>query len=380
MGLDQDASGALWLQITREVTRAAGANRWVSRKEQRRLGPFLFRVAERLREEGGRGARVRSDLLVDRAVAEVQAAWRRARGWLTPEEQAAVAEADPEIGAWTAAVAATLGQDPVRSWFDAFPFATQRFAEEGLPDGRRVDARKGRAGRRGLPEALRDAFDFYHRAEAADLGSVSLHEGSVGGMALWAIFVTTDGDDAYLEVRDADGTLREGARLLAGSIVAWDQFPGQVRLAPFWLRLDQPKHEEGLSEDFERAQAGQPSLGFKGELRIPDGRLVAREGVLVALDLGGFVLAPGLRPWVFAAFSWLWEVHLRHRAGPPGPSGGTVVEIRSNGVLSVGPFLRRPTKQTFRVADWRDIDDGSYVLYFDSRATRPVLRIVQFDN
>jgi hypothetical protein len=67
--------------------------------------------------------------------------------------------------------------------------------------------------RAGLPAALLEAHDFYVQQIAAqDLGSVHGVTLRVGEQMTFAIAVTTDGDDGWLEIYARDGTLLAAGR------------------------------------------------------------------------------------------------------------------------------------------------------------------------
>jgi hypothetical protein len=386
-----EAARALRTLIEQNARAAADENVLVAREEEGALHPFLRRVAGLIRQEGGPGARVYVDALVERAVGEALAAWARhnppenARDavFLALDEIAAVERDDPDLGDLTRqARALALGGgvglvEAARAWFDAFDWEGSRFSEVSLPEGRRVDARVGQPGRVGLPASVLGAFDFYYRAEQEDFGSASLHHGRIGGHALWAVYTSTDGDEAFLEVLDEAGATVTGARFLGGGPV-WDEFPGRVRLAALWVRFEDYDNEEGYSEPEEREAEGQPPQDWAGEVRIDQGTIAHTGGLIGPIDLGDVVLTPTQRAVAFAAFEHLWGVHLRHTV----PGEDRVIELgpRRQGVLVIGAFKRPTDGETYQVADWRDIDDGSFVLYFEVGKWGPLLRVEQFDN
>lgn len=336
-----EAEALLGTLLRREVARAGG-NRWVSRKEQAALPAGLDTIADDIRLENGPGARVRADALVDRATVELLSAF----------------------GGQT---------DRIRDWFEAFDFATRRFSAESLPEGGRVDAREGQLERKGVPAGVLAAFDFWIRIERADIGSVSLHQGRLADRDVWVVFVTNDGEQGALEVLDPSGATLEGATLLQGRIVSWDVFPRQSRLVAWVLALDGPSFEDGLSEVDERSAAGQVPMDYQGDGELDEGTLRGVADLLTRVELP-VALPASDRDLVYAAFSHLWSAHLRFRAEDD------ITPLRGNGRLRYGRFTRCTTGRTYWVADWRDIDDGSYVLYFEADAVRPVLSTVQFDN
>lgn len=367
---------------------AADENTLIARDEQSDLHPYLRRIADELRADGGPGARVHVDALVDRAVHDALGVWNRHNPpgpgrdslFLSLDEIDAISDEDPDLGAFTRAVrqhvlvpSVTLGAR-ARAWFDAFPWHAQSFVRTSLPEGRRVDARIGRPDRGLAPPEVVDAFDYYYRLEQADLGSVTLHAGALDGDVIWAVYATTDGDDRYLEVLDDGGNIVAGARFLADT-VAWDTFPGHTRLARLWTSLDRYAYEEGLHEPKERLDAGQPPWGWRGAYQTLEGALHPRGALLDRVDFGASPPPDDLRDLAVAAFEYLWDVHLRHTV-----TGDAPVRLGhgSQGVLTVGSFAR--IDGTYLAADWRDIDDGSYVLYFQRTPLGLQLKIQQYDN
>ncbi|MCA9690302.1 MAG: hypothetical protein KC636_11880 [Myxococcales bacterium] len=388
----EEAARALRAFLEENARAAADENTLVARDEEPALHPLLRRHADALRREGGSGARVRVDALVERAFAEATATWARhnppehARDarYLALDEIAAIEAEDPELGALTRELRARLLAPSsaalvaaAQAWFNAFDFDAARFAEVSLPAGARIDARVGQPERAGVPAAARAAFDFYYRLEARDIGGVSLHHGVIEGHELWAIYATTDGDDAYLEVLNAAGATVTGARMLA-SRIAWDEFPGRARLAALWTRLDGYAHEEGYSEPEERAQAGQPPRTWAGEAQLTEGAIDHDDALMGAVSFGAIDLTDAQRSLAIAALEVLWDVHLRHTVG--GEARPVELGPQRQGVLTIGPFTRATTGETFATAAWRDIDDGSFVLYFDEGPFGLRLRVSQFDN
>jgi len=79
-----------------------------------------------------------------------------------------------------------------------------------------------------------------------------------------------------------------------------------------------------------------------------------------------------------AALQYLWSESLKHRViGSQDPS-----EFGSSreGTLTLGSFTK-PDGKTYEVADWQDIDDGSFTLEFDrTQEGRLKLAISQLSN
>lgn len=74
------------------------------------------------------------------------------------------------------------------------------------------------------PIAARMAAEFYDECIAQqDLGSVSIFHPIVDDISTYAVYVTTDGDDGWLEVYADDGTLFGAARYYLELIVWGNQ-------------------------------------------------------------------------------------------------------------------------------------------------------------
>jgi hypothetical protein len=72
-----------------------------------------------------------------------------------------------------------------------------------------------------LPAEVRAAFDFYfHRVEQEDWGSVAVYRVQTDILETYAVRVTTDGDDGWLEVYDLQGNLLGAGRTYI-ELVAW---------------------------------------------------------------------------------------------------------------------------------------------------------------
>jgi hypothetical protein len=74
-----------------------------------------------------------------------------------------------------------------------------------------------------VPKSVTDAFDFYYsKVEEKDLGSVWVYKVEVDGKATYAIRVSTDGDDGWLELFDQDGENLGSARTYI-EIILWGE-------------------------------------------------------------------------------------------------------------------------------------------------------------
>lgn len=381
-----EVAAALLNLLSTEARTAADENILVAREEQADLGPWLRRWADALRVEGGKGTRVRADVLVERAHREAMQIWERHIGtsaqdarWLAKDEIEAVERDDAVLGSLTwqarqAVLDADLPTDelsPITTFFDGLLQRGEQLSEVGLPAGTRLDARPGRPEREGVPDAVLQALDCYYRMEAQDWGTSRLYKGELG-QVVWVVRATSDGDGGWLDVFDAHGAWLAGRRE-HGTAWSWDRFPHRTRLASTWTAFDQPVYEEGMSEPDERAAAGQPPMDWEAEAVVAAGYLTHQGGFLDAVDID---VPEQWRALAVAAFDHLWGVHLfyaseRDRPMPLGPSG--------QGRMRLGHWTKNDG-QTYLTADWRDIDDGSYVLYFlaDQHGLR--LAIVQFDN
>jgi hypothetical protein len=83
----------------------------------------------------------------------------------------------------------------------------------------------------GLPASVRESYAyFYTNVEEQDWGSARIYEHELGGEKVYAVTVTTDGDDGYIEAFDA-----QGEPLLSGTTgygaTGWDDDFGAVRSA-----------------------------------------------------------------------------------------------------------------------------------------------------
>ena len=383
--------------FTTNATAAAEENVLVAKDEADRLLPYLFRIQKAMREEGGPGTRIRVDDLVPRAMSEAVKVWEQVNPskwsldhkWLALDEVADIEKIDAELGSVTrqavekarADRAQAEGGGAAASWrelVDAWDCGRESLHEHDLPGGERLDAREGQPARAGLPTGVVAAFDFYQRAVAAEWGTLTLHRATVGGEVGYLLYLDGAEQRAFVEILNAEGTTTDGARLHADQILGWDEFPGRVRLSKPLTTLGEIIDEEGLSEPEERAAAGQPPQRWEGEVRLDGTSLFHVQGdELGRIDFGAIALTHELRELAVAALDHLWRLPLRY-----GIHGDEPVKIgpRDAGVLTVGPFTRPTTGTTYQVANWRDIDDASFVLYYERDEHGLRLAISQFDN
>jgi len=367
-----DAHSALRTVLRERTQAAAGNNTVLSKEESARLDPFLRKAEQELRAEAGKGARVSVDKLVDRAMLNADKVWNQfnppGKGadstFLSQDELKQVERADPSLGELSRLAylrAGKSGQDAatvVRGFFDRFDF-TDRALRTNLPGSVRLDARPGMAGRQGVPTEVLKGFDAFYRAEEQDWATVSLNKAKLGGQDIYAVYVTTDGDDSALEVYTTAGKPLASARLNADKILEWDSFFGRGRLDASFLQIDNPQITEGYSEPAERAAAGQIPAEWRGDVKVDSGRIHHAMGMFVNADLpAAFTLEQ--RQVATAAFELIWDHVLTHRR-----EGDAPLDMARQGSLQVGTFTRPTDGKSFLVANWNDIDDASHTFYFD---------------
>lgn len=379
------AKTALQELLTEDAHKQAGGNVLVSKSEGKGLDPANRRAELALRAEGGKGTRVRADEVAARAAQDVAQVWDqvnvRGEHVLSKAEVQAIAAADPASAkvtqqAYLRARGLEGPSQAVRGFFETFDF--NRI--DTLPEGRRIDVRPGQPGRAEVPASVLQGFDHYYRAEAADWASVGLHEARVAGKPVYVITMNTDGDDGHLEVYKKDGTPLTSARLYDRQLFAHDEFFGRTRISTSLLNLDGARWEDGMSEAPERAAAGQVPRDWPGDVLF-NGTQVHHEGNLFHhLDLpAGLQLDPEQRQVLYAAAELLWASTFQHRVDGPGNAPLTLGP-NNQGELRIGEFRRSDDGQTYIAADWRDIDDNSFVFYFQRTQDGLRLAIQQYDN
>ncbi|MEL6346296.1 MAG: hypothetical protein AAFV53_24510 [Myxococcota bacterium] len=403
-------AAALRAIMEEDIAEAAEENNLVARDEAGDLHPFLFRIQNRMREEGGKGTRVRADALMERAYTDAMAIWNvvnppqneRDHRWLALAEVAEIKKRDADLGDLSEQALAraradrdrpddnpdveqpgpgddTIDLAPIRAYFEAVFEQDRSLADESLPEGGRIDAREGQPGRDTVPEGVREAFDFYYRFEADDFASVSLHQGVVAGVELYAVYTATDGDSAYLEVLDAEANTIDGARLFAEELIGWDEFPRRVRLSPEFVEYNGAESIDGPSEPEDRAANGSPPYDWSGDVKLEGALVYGQDNLLSRVEFPDITLSSAQREIAVAAIELLWDRVLKFNAPADGPvvlggaQGGA-------GQLTVGNWTRINTGLRYEVADWRDIDDASYVLYFSRDAFGVYLALNQYDN
>lgn len=267
----------------------------------------------------------------------------------------------------------------VQAWFEAELAGGPR-SRSGVPGGTELEAAEGGADRAGLPAAVVDSVDHFVRIEEAAQGTLRVDQGSIEGFEVIVLTVTTNRDDAYVECFFDDGTWVTGGRFFASEAPAWDAFSGRVRLAERWTAgFSSPSFEEGFSEADERDAAGQVPLGWSGDVQVLSGQVPAQGSLMGTVDFGTTVLSDEQRAVAVAALELLWGRHLVWTLGGA-ESGVVALGPDGQGVLSVGWFTRSTTGEELFAADWRDLDDSSYVFYFRMGTWGPELAVEQYDN
>jgi len=133
-------------------------------------------------------------------------------------------------------------------------------------------------------------------------------------------------------------------------------------------KVDEGACERTFTEDMPLPRNWLPVYVLEsGHLR-PEGDIAILEDVVVPNE---FI------PLVDESMTYLWDVHLKWRT-----HDGSNVKIgdRENGTLRIGNYTDPDSGKTYHVCDWKDIDDGSYTLYFERKNNEPCLSLVQFNN
>ncbi len=380
--------------IEERATAAAGSNRWISKDEGKSLDTFLRGQERSLRTSPG--ARVDVTALVGRAMKSATTTMNKvnpegpSRPWLSKAELKALGAMDPGLGALTQLAVLRLQQpgnigDAARSYFSGFDFKAneetgERPLHQALPGGTKIDARPMfPANRVGVPEGVLHAYDFFERAQEADWASVTLQKAPIGGFDAYVIYTATDGDDAYLEVLDKNGAPVVSGRVQAELLLGFDEVFGRDRYSTRMVALDEPAKADGLSEPAERLAAGQIPLDWAGDVTLNQGTLAYDSYAnLGKIDVPALFSSPRAELGS-AALEYLWQRSLRARV--QGSTEPFLLGPSNEGSLVLGSFTRPSDGKVFEVADWRDIDDGSFTLYFDRTSEgRLRLAIEQFNN
>ncbi len=398
-----DAAAALNSILREQATTAAGNNALISKQEEKNLDPVLQKASTALRQEGGKGTRVRVDEAVDRATKDSVAVWGRFNAgnvgrdgvWLSNDEVKAVKQHDAALGALTEQAMLRVRRGAVSSTTPtpspaALDTATgMQFLKNidydsgfTLPRGQRLDVRSWHsftaATRSTVPQQVLAAYDHYARAEQADWAGVRLVKGEVQGTPVYAMFMSTDGDDQFVELFDAQGNGIASAKRWEDGTFAPDAYFGAARMSSTLRNLDDARREDGLSEARDRSAAGQVPHTWRGDRVIDHAELTIDDyHHLTKIDLP--TLPHKQLELATAALELVADRVLRFRVVGSGSNSARLGD-RENGVLVIGDFVRKDG-QTYETAYWKDIDDSSYVFYFQRDAAGQLkLKHDQFDN
>lgn len=366
-----DAQRALARLIRDDLDAASPNNDLVSKDEATALDPFVRRAEGAVRDGKPRYGRVTKNEVVDRAMTDAMAAWNgvnprsnpRDHRTLAQSEIRALADRDPELGALT-----RRAYDVVRGGVDR-PTAV-RTAIEAQPGigallrrtssfGTRIDAREGQAGRADLPASVVSAFDAHFVTEATDRGAATLKRFALGGGDVFALYTTSDGDDAILELFDTNGAALASARFFGDRFLRWDEHFGGGRFSGVFGRSDHP-HVDGYSSADEQRATGQI---VRAEWQ-PDA--VVRD---IAVDRDGSTITAvrtrtDLTPAQDEVFRAVIALAYQRTTRIAGPATGNF-DMGQFGRVRVGTHHDPVVGRDFIVGDWIDHDDGSYTFYFN---------------
>jgi hypothetical protein len=129
----------------------------------------------------------------------------------------------PRIPARAAGLAARA-REVIECALKTYPHAVARAEARGEDPPSFLDvlhryARPDRDAPGAPPGPVTDAYTLYmSRIQARDIGSVRLHSVVVNALRLYIVRATTDGDDGYIELYDARGTLLAAGATLVDQV------------------------------------------------------------------------------------------------------------------------------------------------------------------
>ena len=139
-----------------------------------------------------------------------------------------------------------------------------------------------------------------------------------------------------------------------------------------------PRLDEGFSEPAEILSHGQVPRDWKPGAHLTSGEVKYANGAFTGLETT-VPMTKEQREVATTALAHLWDRSLNYRM--QGTNDPFELGSRAEGTLKVGSFKRSDDGKTYLVADWRDIDDGSFTLYFERLASGKLrLAIEQFNN
>ncbi len=367
--LTRDAQQALARLIRDDLEAASPNNDIVSKDEATALDPFVRRAAGAVRDDKPKYGRVKKDEVVDRAMSDAMAAWNDVNPRSNPRDHRTLAKAeiralgqrDPELGALTqrAYELARGGPDratAVRSAIEAQP-GIGALLRRASSFGTRIDAREGQPGRAALPDAVVSAHDAHYAVEAADLGAATLKRLTLGGGPVYALYTTTDGDDALLELFDDRGGALASARFFGDSFDRWDTHFGEGRFSGVFGRRGHAI-TEGYSERDEQIANGQITRDWRPDVAVRD-IAVSRDGGRITGIQTNASLTPHQDEVFRAVVALAYERTTQHAA----PGNGDF-DMGRYGQVRVGTHHDPIVGRDFIVGDWVDHDDASFTFYF----------------
>lgn len=252
----------------------------------------------------------------------------------------------------------------------AFDLAAKTIIEAGGKDGRisRADIAKALPGLPAPQRALVDAFFRFVDARDASKGSQV-----TGADVAKAVAYAKEKLVAKYDLNGNGLSKDEIAKMSVTGKRAVDLAKALKAAAP----LEPPRIDEGLSEPDELLAAGQVPRDWVPAVAVDRGTLQHDGTKLVGFDTT-VPLTPAQAEVATAAFTFLFEQTFQYRVDGPAP-----LELgpTRQGTLKLGDFTRSDDGKTYLVADWRDIDDASFTLYYQRVSDgRLRLAISQFNN
>ncbi len=380
-----DTQAAFSAIVRANAQAAAGNNTVVAKNERANLDPYLLKLDDRLRAEQGKHGRVTVDKLEVRAERELQQALAPLQATsvadaksVSKEEVAQVAKADPELGAMLQVAYAKAARlvpgragdaERVKGYFEKFDFASNRLGRsvdflKGL--GVELDARAQWGDREHIPAPVLGAFDYYYQAEAHDIGSVVLRRMTIAGQDIYTLYTTTDGDKKFLEIYDSTGLPLASARINAERLLGWDPYFGHARQSTFFVQAAEHTGDKPLPD------------GWVPELVLDAGKITHENGVMRGFDTVIPMTSEQLQ-LAWAGLEVQWDRVIGMRVLGPDP-----VELgmqNHSGVLRLGRYTDPQTGTSYKVADWKDVDDDSRTLFFTpGQAGTLALTLDQYNN
>lgn len=377
-----DAEGWIEAEVRSQIQRAAGSNQLLSLDETGGLPSFMRIAADELRADKPPHARVYVEEVAARSTARVVHALRalqtseRDAQFLSQAEVRALERSEPDMGSL-----ARRAYEAIRGSDESLADAALSFL--GRPDARgllygfsdfgtRIDARPGQPARECVAPAVLEGFDHAFQAEAQDWGSAVLKRIDVEGQSMLFVHVSTDGDDGHVEVYTDEGVPLVSGRMLVESFVGPDPYFGLSRWAG-GLSYSVPS-EEGFSEDPERRAAGQILSSWTPVVSLGEGRIEHDRIAVVRFEPAG--LEAPYAEVARTVVELMYPRSLQYRADGPGP-----IPLERNAEIQMGRHVDPRNAEDYIVGAYRDIDDDSYVFYFQ-RSPSGVLtpRRAQYDN